>query len=668
MDEVIEILDDSQPALSPTVPVARRTSSRTRATSAWDAGDDSSFSSPVEASPKRARAATGTSTAASSHASILPARVTTTTYAGSAGAGKGAGMVAGVSAGAGAGAGAVAGAGAGAGAGVGSRSQGQTLLTGAGGSLRIVSAGVGPRTNWLARYALSRIFGLPSFRGLQESVINACIDGAASDVFAVLPTGAGKSLCFALPAVLLPGVTVVICPLLSLIQDQVSAFVSGAASRVGVGVPAAYLSSELAEGAAESVYADLQKRPGCDGAGPDGPAIKLLYITPEKLCNSGRLRTALTSLARARHPLTRTPLLARIVVDEAHCVSEWGHDFRPDYAGIGTALRGSDVDAALARVPLLALTATATPKVRESVSASLKLRAPLSFVADFGRPNLVFSVRPKAAGTSGFVLQLVTYIAREHEARDVGIVYVLSRDDAEGLAGALSAAGLTAAAYHAGMTTVARCAVQSAWSRGDVRVIVATIAFGMGIDAPHVRFVVHATLSKTLEGYYQEAGRAGRDGAPAHALLYFSTGDVSRVKRLVGMKGGGGRAKVAAAEAAIDAVASYSTNSLECRRLQLVRAFGQTTFNPAVSCCGSCGACAISGGGDGTGVGAGAGAGTAGSTRGSPPFPITPRVRAWLSGDGGVIAVPAPGEREPKKGGGRGWYKFRGRRGRKKCF
>lgn len=247
----------------------------------------------------------------------------------------------------------------------------------------------------LPLYALQRVFGLPAFRGVQAGVVNAAMEDKDLDIFVVMPTGGGKSLCYALPAILRPGITVVISPLLSLIQDQVVAFCSGHASRQGHGVPAAHLCSGMAPGEEEAVYSELRKRPGCAGAGPDGPSLKLLYITPERVASSGRLRAALKGLAEAPHPGDpKRSLLARFVVDEAHCVSTWGHDFRPDYASLGATLRST-----FPRVPIMALTATATPAVRGDVASLLRLRPPIrEFVQDFSRPNLVFSVRPKAAG------------------------------------------------------------------------------------------------------------------------------------------------------------------------------------------------------------------------------------------------------------------------------
>lgn len=253
--------------------------------------------------------------------------------------------------------------------------------------------------------------------------MTACL--ARRDVFVLMPTGGGKSLIYALPALLRPGVTVVVSPLVSLIQDQVVSFSSGFASRWGHSVPAVHLSSELSEGDAERVYAELRKRPGCGGAGPDGPSIKLLYVTPEKIAASGKLRDTLASLAAAVHPRTGDSLLQRFCIDEAHCVSNWGHDFRPDYAALGANLRGS-----FPTTPILALTATAAPAVVEGVVKTLRMHpgaATARFVSDFNRTNLVFAVRPKARGKPDAYLQLLRYMLDEHGPRDTGIVRGVGR-------------------------------------------------------------------------------------------------------------------------------------------------------------------------------------------------------------------------------------------------
>jgi len=508
--------------------------------------------------------------------------------------------------------------------------------------------------DFLPQYALKRVFGLESFRGVQEDVVKAAMEDIDADIFVVMPTGGGKSLCYALPAILRPGVTVVISPLISLIQDQVTTFCSGHASKQGHGIPSAYLCSGMTPAEEEGVFAELRKRPGCPGAGPDGPALKLLYITPERVASSGRLRVALKSLSIAIQPDSGRSLLSRFVVDEAHCVSSWGHDFRPDYASLGATLRS-----VFPTVPIMALTATASPAVRADVAALLRLRPPLrDFTQDFSRPNLVFSVRPKAPKAAAAALQILTYILHEHGGRAAGIVYCLSRGDCENLAQWLTACGIPADPYHAGMSPAQRSAIQNAWQRGDSSVVCATIAYGMGIDHPHVRYVVHASAPKSLEGYYQEAGRAGRDGAPAHALLFFSHADSARLRRMARLKGGGGVARVKAADAAVDAVVGYALETEKCRRLMLVQVFGQKAFTPAVHCVGTCSNCRAGGGGGGRG-----GGGSQGGVAG-PPIQITPQILLWLASndpltgksllDLGAAPIPAPKTSSRK---GKGWWK-----------
>jgi bloom syndrome protein len=488
---------------------------------------------------------------------------------------------------------------------------------------------------------LWRVFGLPAFRGVQEEVILASLSRPAPDIFCTMPTGGGKSLCYALPALLRPGVTVVVSPLLSLMQDQVVGFASGASSKRGHGIPCAHLGSDQGDEEARAVLSELRKRPGCAGAGPEGPSLKLLFVTPERVAASPALRSALKALSATRHGASGAPLLAAFVVDEAHCVSSYGHDFRPAYAALGRTLRD-----AFPTTPILALTATATHATREDVCRLLQLRTPRTYSQDFGRPNLVFSVRARTGvGRRGLHLQLLKYIVGEQGPGDAGIVYLLSRDDCVAAAAYLCACGVPAFAYHAGMPAGARTAVQNAWQRGEVAVVCATIAYGMGIDHPHVRYVVHGAAPKSMEGYYQEAGRAGRDGAPSHALLLFSHHDVLRNKRLVR---GGGRAMVAAAGAAADAVAAFACEARNCRRAMLVGVFGQTDFAPERNCIGTCSNCAVVAAGAGAFGGGGGGGG--GGRCAQPPLPLSPRVKQWLAAD--VAAAREVGEEGFRKPGG----------------
>src|ERR1700722_11734879 len=331
---------------------------------------------------------------------------------------------------------------------------------------------------------LRRYLGFPSFRPLQENIVADVLAGR--DVFALLPTGGGKSLCFQLPAVMREGLTVVISPLIALMKDQVDGLSAA-------GVPATFLNSTLDADEARRRLRGLHQG-----------AYRLLYIAPARL--------GLASLMRDLAQWNVT----RFAIDEAHCISEWGHDFRPEYRRLAELRR------AFPDVPLLALTATATERVRRDIVTSLELRDPAVYVASFNRPNLQYRVAPKL-NTFRELLEFV-----RERGRESGIVYAASRRQAENLAEKLTEAGIPALPYHAGLESRQRTFNQERFRRDDVRVICATIAFGMGIDKPNVRYVVHYDLPKNLESYYQETGRAGRDGLPADCLLFFSQADAAK--------------------------------------------------------------------------------------------------------------------------------------------
>jgi len=391
-----------------------------------------------------------------------------------------------------------------------------------------------------ARTALKHHFGFDAFRPLQEEIVREVLAGR--DVFALLPTGGGKSLCFQLPAVMGEGLTVVISPLIALMKDQVDGL--GAA-----GVPATFLNSTL-DG--EETRRRLR--------GLHQGAYRLLYIAPERLGSANLMR----DLAQWN--------VTRFAIDEAHCISEWGHDFRPEYRRLAELRR------AFPEVPFLALTATATDRVRRDILASLELRQPAVFVASFNRPNLRYRVAPK---TNTFRALLA--FVRER-AKESGIVYAASRRQAETLAEKLTAAGIAALPYHAGLESAQRSYNQERFVRDDVRVICATIAFGMGIDKPNVRYVVHYDLPKNLESYYQETGRAGRDGLPAECLLFFSAGDAAKQRGFLDEKDERERAH---ALEGLQRMQHYAETA-ECRRAVLLRHFGETFASDACSGCDNC--------------------------------------------------------------------------------
>ena len=387
---------------------------------------------------------------------------------------------------------------------------------------------------------LTQYFGFASFRPLQEEIIRDALAGR--DVFALLPTGGGKSLCFQLPALARDGLTVVISPLIALMKDQVDAMQAA-------GVAATFLNSSLAT---EESRARLR--------GLHNGEFKLLYVAPERLLLSGFL----ADLQRWNVNL--------IAVDEAHCVSEWGHDFRPEYRQLAQ-LRGL-----FPNVPTMALTATATERVRADIVEQLHLREPACYVASFNRPNLNYRVLPKA----GPYDQTLEYVrSRRNES---GIVYCQSRKSAESVAERLCADGVSAAPYHAGMEAKDRAVNQEQFLRDEVKVVCATIAFGMGINKPNVRFVIHYDLPKNVEGYYQETGRAGRDGLPGECLLLFSAGDVVKQQQFLEEKP---EAEKQIAREQLQQMVHYAETG-ECRRASLLEYFGEIFPHENCGACDNC--------------------------------------------------------------------------------
>ena len=379
---------------------------------------------------------------------------------------------------------------------------------------------------------LKQYFGFTSFRPLQEEIIRDSLAG--KDTFALLPTGGGKSLCFQLPALVRAGLTVVVSPLIALMKDQVDALQAS-------GIAATFLNSSLAAGEGRERLRGLHNG-----------EFRLLYVAPERLMLSGFL----SDLQKWNVQL--------IAIDEAHCISEWGHDFRPEYRQI-SELRKHFPD-----VPFMALTATATGRVREDIVSHLKLREPKCYVASFNRPNFTYRVIPKNKPYD----QLLNFLrARPKES---GIVYCKSRKSAENVAANLSEDGVRAKPYHAGLTPKERSEHQELFLRDDVRVICATIAFGMGINKPNVRFVVHYDLPKNIEGYYQETGRAGRDGLPSECILLFSPGDAVKQTMFIDEKPNPQEQKIAREQ--LQQMVHYA-ECASCRRVELLRYFGED-FSP----------------------------------------------------------------------------------------
>lgn len=394
-----------------------------------------------------------------------------------------------------------------------------------------------------ARQTLHRVFGYETFRGEQEAVVDHVVAGG--DAVVLMPTGGGKSLCYQIPSLVRRGTGIVISPLIALMQDQVDALRA-------LGVRAGFINSTQ----------DFDERRSMEAQFLAGE-LDLLYLAPERL----RLDSTLGLLSRGE--------ISVFAIDEAHCVAQWGHDFRPDYLALSVlGERWPDV-------PRIALTATATGATHREITQRLGMPDAKHFVASFDRPNIQYRI----VGKSDPKKQLLSFLKEEHEG-DAGIVYCLSRNSTEKTAEYLCRNGIEAVPYHAGLDAGTRATHQSRFLREEGLVVVATIAFGMGIDKPDVRFVAHLDLPKSVEGYYQETGRAGRDGAPSTAWMAYGLQDVVQQRKLI-QGGEGDEAFRRRAAAHLDSMLALC-ETVQCRRAQLLTYFGQ---DPAASSCGNCDTC-----------------------------------------------------------------------------
>jgi ATP-dependent DNA helicase RecQ len=391
------------------------------------------------------------------------------------------------------------------------------------------------------RSVLHDVFGFSAFRGQQEAIVRWVAEGG--DALVVMPTGSGKSLCYQIPALLRPGTALVVSPLIALMEDQVMALRQ-------LGIRAAFLNSSL-----------LPAEQGQVRRLAEGGELDLLYMAPERLLSEGCLAW-----------LDQLPL-ALFAIDEAHCVSQWGHDFRPEYLELAV------LHERWPAVPRIALTATADLPTRREIAAKLRLDDARMFFGGFDRPNICYRVQPKSNASA----QLVRFLRAEPEGH-AGIVYCLSRRRTEETAQQLAREGWSALPYHAGLAADLRRATQRRFVDDDVRIIVATVAFGMGIDKPDVRFVYHLDPPKSLEAYYQETGRAGRDGLPATAMMTWGVGDVAQLRQFIA--GGGNDERQRIEHHKLSALLGFCETA-GCRRQVLLQYFGETLAEP----CGNCDSC-----------------------------------------------------------------------------
>ena len=392
--------------------------------------------------------------------------------------------------------------------------------------------------------ALKKYFGFDKFKGDQEKIIQSLLDG--KDTFVLMPTGGGKSLCYQLPSLLMDGVAIVISPLIALMKNQVD-FISQLSEHEGT---AHYLNSSLNKAAIDQVKTDIQ-------AG----ITKLLYVAPESLTKEENVE------------FLKSVKISFYAVDEAHCISEWGHDFRPEYRRIRPIVNE------IGPAPIIALTATATDKVRSDIKKNLGILDAKEFKSSFNRPNLYYEVRPKTKDVDKDIIRFI----KQHPGKS-GIIYCLSRKKVEELAAILRANDIKAAAYHAGLDSPTRTQTQDDFLMENIDVIVATIAFGMGIDKPDVRFVIHYDIPKSLEGYYQETGRAGRDGGEGICLAFYSSKDLDKLEKF--MEGKPVAEQDIGRQLLVE-TAAYAETSV-CRRKMLLHYFGETYDRDN---CGNCDNC-----------------------------------------------------------------------------